>query len=174
MVRTTVSKTHGTDTSLAVTNHLISYWKLDEAGTGQVAIDSMSLGANATDVLGTTVPSSPAPLHFTNPSGRTLPGDGTYLDTGVQPAHSFTQNFTIAGWVRPALVDVAVVVSHMPNPLNRGWGLVLLNDATPALYACDAAGAHAVYDYGNPAPVGVGCISPVFITTTQGAVCQRP
>ena len=160
LLGTTVSTTHFTDTSLAITNHLISYWKLDEAGTGQVAIDSMSLGANATDVLGTTVPSTPAPLHFTNPSGRNISGDGTYLDTGVQPAHSFTQNFTMAGWVRPAVVRCRSR-SCRTRPTRRyiqcrGWGLLLLNDDTPALYACDAAGnAHAVYAYGNQAPVGV-------------------
>jgi hypothetical protein len=92
---------HGTDCRV-VDGRLVSYWKLDETGTGAMAPDYGWAGANATDVAGTTTVSTPAPTNFANPNGRHFPNTtNAYLNAGNPAAHAFADNFTLALWARP-------------------------------------------------------------------------
>jgi hypothetical protein len=147
----TVTKTHNTDTYLSSTyvaaTSLISYWKLDEPGTGAVAIDSGTSGSNATDNLGnitasTTVPVA-APTNFSNPQGRFLPAvNGTHFVTAVQPLHSFTGNFTVSAWVRTSKAKNSPIVTHENFPYSQGWGLQTDGLGRLISQACTSAGSN--------------------------------
>ena len=170
---TTTRETHTTDTYLIPHSNLISYWKLDEAVTGAIAVDSGISSSNATDNLGnitasTTVPIA-APVTFTDPHGRFFPSvAGTQLVTAVQPLHSFTQNFTVACWVRTSKANNSPFVTHGSNAAACGWELS--TDATGVLIftAFTSAGGNTARAADFVTPTGVWFhVAGVATTTTR-------
>jgi hypothetical protein len=145
----TVTRVHSTDTFNS--SGLLSYWKLDETATGAVAIDSMPLGANATDNLGTTTPSSTAPIsaptwpYLNNPRGRNFSGaSGNFLTTANPlPAHGLTSNFSITAWVRFSSSSKGrPIISHQISTNNRGWGLLTDGSNLLNFYACSGSASN--------------------------------
>jgi ribosomal protein L35AE/L33A len=114
------TRTHGT--SAFVGRTLLSWWKLDENGTGLAAVDSSS-SFNATDGGGTTTPSTPAPLSFTNPRGRHFPGN-TALATAAATSHAVTDNFAVTAWMRTGTTGVSMgIIARMDETAGNGWAL---------------------------------------------------
>jgi Concanavalin A-like lectin/glucanases superfamily len=182
-LRATPTRTHGTDvllrattirahgTSTVALGVLVSWWKLDEVGTGQTAIDSTPLAANAADPIGTSVPSTPAPLNFTNPSGRSFAGTGDYLVVSpAQTEHNLTQNFTICAWVRlPATGSNGSFITHQstaPSP-QLGWGLMAFNGVAGLQTSATTTVSQVLAD--APLPVGAWAhvVGVVYTNFTQ-------
>jgi Concanavalin A-like lectin/glucanases superfamily len=147
---TPTTRSHGTDSLLSIP--ILSYWKLDETGTGTTAIDYGTARLDAADDKGTTTPSTTAPvgapLHFTNPSGRFFPStSGTCLFTTFDPVYNLTQNFTVAAWVRCVgrTSNQPFVTHHVTNAsgstAGEGWGLMSDGSGRLGAYAPSPDGA---------------------------------
>jgi hypothetical protein len=98
----------------ALARDLVAYWKLDEAGSDQAALDSAS-GSHLGTPIGAPVPtSSVAPVQFANPESRSFDGQSQYLLVENSDDLNFSGEITLAAWVYlTALTDgCQYIVAH--------------------------------------------------------------
>ena len=162
----TRSITHATDTRLCWAQ-LVSWWKLDEATNGAVAIDYGWAAANATDTGGTTI-STPAPTTFANPNARHLPGAPTYLNAGTPAAHIINDNFTVALWVRPSasLTTSYGLIGRWNNTSGSFGGWVVQNSSTAVQLMVGTGGSASPVN--SNAALTIGTWTHVAFKQTSG------
>ena len=157
-LRGTAVPTHGTSTN--VIGALVGWWKLDEPGAGDAAIDYSPLGANAINsgaaVGSSTIAPIAAPTNFFNPHGRYFSGAiSANLSAGVQAEYGMADNFTVAAWVRlPAIGSDAVIVGHINTAFTDGWALYAGSATSQLRFLTAGSGSYPNVPADHMSPLG--------------------
>src|SRR5260221_2827049 len=92
---------------------LVAYWKLDETGSSEAAIDSV--GAHSALPINDPLSSTDVPsVTFGDAASRTFDGQGQYLRIASTDDLNFSGEITLAAWVKVAMLgtECQYIVGH--------------------------------------------------------------